>query len=109
VRFEPLGVKGPNRNEHGPHDALGRDRIAAGIIGVADQHAAEILRPWAVKSAVVNHVACPLGRNSSAQGGKVMNASMFSSAKMTFGSPCPKATEQTSPASPLSEALFTSP
>src|SRR5580704_265922 len=39
------------------HDALGCDWIPAYIVAVSRYHAAEILRPWAVRGAVEDHVA----------------------------------------------------
>ena len=61
---DPIGLGGANVGgpHHRAHDALGRDRVAADKIGVADQHAAEILRPWTVQRAVEDHVADVRGR-----------------------------------------------
>ena len=43
--------------EDGAQDALGRDRMVADEVAVADQHAAEVLRPRLVGGAVEDHVA----------------------------------------------------
>src|SRR5262249_54421218 len=45
------------RLEDRARHALGRDRVLADEVPVSSQHAAEILRPWAVDRAVDHHAA----------------------------------------------------
>ena len=92
---DPIGLGGANvgRPHHRAHDTLGRDRIAADKIGVADQHAAEILRPRPVDRAVENHVACPEGARFLRKGRIGHERIDLVVGEKSFGSPDPKATQ----------------